>query len=107
MDEATKKLLAELETKHGKIAHAYTGQGQLLVFRQPDLDEWEEFQELLNGGKMRRGACFRQLSQKMLVHPSVEELQRVFKEAPASSGLFADLISELAIGGVSTTVKKG
>jgi len=103
--EEQKKKLEALEQEHGPCAHAVTGDGKLLAFRCPSLDEWEEYQDNLSKGK-RRGPTFRDLAQQVVVEPSVEELQAIFKKMPAISARIADGIADLAGAAVEVSVKK-
>lgn len=101
-----KKVIAELEATHTRIAHAKLRDGTLIAFRAPSLEEWEDFQEALKD--KRRGVAFRELAQRTRLLPSSdEELQVIFDRAPAIAACISDALGELAESGIEFTVKKG
>lgn len=99
--------LDELAAQFGQVAHAVAPSGKLLVFRCPTLDEWEDHQENMGSGKKRRGACFRELAQLVVVEPTLEELQQEFTRSPGLPVRIHDGIAELVGAEVEFTVKKG
>lgn len=104
MNAEQKAKVEALQKEHGRTAATVMEDGTLLVFRAPDLDEWEEFQESLK--TKRRGAAYRELAQLTCVHPELEALQKVFKKYPAASIPIANVLSEMAGGEIELTVKK-
>lgn len=98
--------LEELQAANGRVAHVEVD-GKLYVFRAPSLDEWEDFQENMGGGKKRRGVCFRELAQQTLVHPTLDELQALFQAHPGLTARIGDAVGELAGADIEVTVKKG
>lgn len=97
--------LEEIKTQHEMCAHFEVG-GQLFVFRAPELEEWEEYQEKLTK-TTARGPLYREISQLMLVYPTtLEPLQSLFKRSPAAATRIADAVTELAGADLELTVKK-
>jgi hypothetical protein len=95
--------IADLEKKHGKIAHLVLD-GELLAFRRPELEEWEAYQEDL--GKRPRGVCYRQLALVTILSPTTEKLNDFFARYPALNARIADAVTELAGANLEFTVKK-
>lgn len=104
MNSSNETKLTELGSQHGRVAHVELD-GKLYVFRAPTLDEWEDFQEAL--GKKRHGACFRELAQVTLVHPTLEDLQAMFQAHPGITARIGDAVGDLAGADIEVTVKKG
>jgi hypothetical protein len=107
-------LLAELKLKHdGNIVHCTMKGGQLLVFRAPTLEEWEDYQGRLVKDRSKMGAANRELCQRTAVYPapaadgSTPELQGAFERAPMLASQVTDQLGDLAAGAIEGTVKKG
>lgn len=102
MDEST---LAELKAKHGPIA-VVRSRGDTLVFKTPAPADWEHFQDRIHAGKGSRSALFREIAIQSVVHPSVDELTRIFENRPALPANISNHLADLAGADLEVEVKK-
>jgi hypothetical protein len=99
--------LAILAKEHGEIVHATLPDGQLIAFRRPTQEEWEDLQHALRSGK-RAPLVYRELALRTAVEPTdLEKLGAIFERRPALPALLSDQMSDLVGADIEFTVKKG
>lgn len=102
--------IAELRAEHGEIAVIATQFG-VFVFRPPELDEWENFKEILNaagrGQKVSVAAAQREVCQKCLADQTqLASLQQLFKKKPGLISPLTDKLGELGGSNIEIVIKK-
>lgn len=96
----------ELEKEHGDCAWIITDDGRLLVFRRPELEEWEDTTERIRGGE-RVGVAYRELAMTTVVEPAQgADLVAVFKRWPGLPARIGDAMLVLVGAAEALTVKK-
>ncbi len=103
--EGFAKRIDELELQQKEpVAWIVTGSGQLLVFRRPDQDEWEEA-----GARTKRDpmpVVNRQLALQTVLEPTADDMAAVFKRWPGLHARIGDALTVLVGADEELTVKK-
>lgn len=105
MDELDSKK-AEWRSTYGQIAETTSGK-QELVFRPPNLAEWEEIENKLASASKDKAAHIRQFSRQMLLYPSRDEYDTWLETNGAFPVKLLDVLGSMVGGAADITVKKG
>jgi hypothetical protein len=95
-----------LESEHGEIYEARTGQG-IMLFRCPTEDEWVLFERGAGDEKdieVRKAA--NKLVFRTVVYPERAELEALLKKRPAMVGVLIKSIADVAKGSEEARAKK-
>lgn len=97
---------AEWRSTYGAIAEV-TVAGQELVFRPPNLAEWEDIQNKLAGGTKDKAAHIRHFTKGMLLHPSRDDYGTLLETNGALPIKLYDVLGDMVGASAEITVKKG
>jgi hypothetical protein len=67
-----------------------------VIFRRPTQDEWDAGQKKIRNPKHVKSAAIRELCQKCLLQPGLEQFQAIFTKKPAYPTVMAAKLAELA-----------
>lgn len=87
------------------VAWIVTKNGQLLVFRRPDQDEWEDAGDRLRRGE-RVAVVHRELAMQCVLEPKADDMPAVFKRWPGLHSRIGDAFNMLTGASEELVAKK-
>lgn len=95
--ELTDEQKKSLKDKYGSFITAETpNESAILAFKKPTKPVWTAYQEGLAKETMSRSASFLSLALDCLVHPTLEEADKIFTEFPGMPTRIAGELSKMA-----------